>query len=222
MSNQLTELQVARVVEEVSRQTQLREFKERELLGREQVVQILEELNLPVDLLDPAMRELERREAEAAELARYEKARAAERRRRFLLIGSAAAALLVLILMVGLYVQRRGRVFADVTAVEPGRITRANDDGGNMGAVTRDGGELFYRVTLGRVPVAENLSLKCTGIHPEGRVVKQNSWETRTTDKAVWATACRHSLGAAAQPGAWSVEMLLDDRVVSRTDFRVE
>lgn len=222
MSNQLSELQVARVVEEVTRQTQLRELKERESLGREQVVQILEELSLPVELLDPAMRELERREAEAAELARYEKARAAQRRRRFLIIGSSVAALLVLILLIGVFVQRRSRAFADVTAVEPGRITRANDDGGNMGAVSRDGGELFYRVTLGRVPVSENLSLKCNWINPEGRVVRQNSWETRATDKAVWATACRHSLGAAAQPGAWSVEMLLDDRVVSRTDFKVE
>lgn len=222
MSNQLTESQVARVVAEVTRQAQQRELKERESLDRGQVVQILEELSLPVELLDPAMRELERREAEAAELARYEKARAAERRRRFLLIGSGVAALLVLILLVGLYVQRRGRVFAGVTAVEPGRITRASDDGGNMGAVSRDGGELFYRVTLGRVPVAENLSLKCNWINPEGRVVKQNAWETRTTDKDVWATSCRHSLGAAAQPGAWSVEMLLGDRVVSRTDFRVE
>jgi hypothetical protein len=222
MSNQLTELQVARVVAEVTRQSQLRELKERESLDREQVVQILEELSLPVELLDPAMQELERREAEAAGVARYEKARAAERRRRFLLIGSGVAALLVLILLVGVYVQRRSRAVADITAVEPGRVTRANDDGGSMGAVSRDGGELVYRVTLGRVPVAENLSLKCNWINPEGRVVKQNSWQTRTTDKDVWGTSCRHSLGAAAQPGAWSVEMLLDDRVVSRTDFRVE
>lgn len=222
MSNQLTESQVARVVAEVTRQAQQLELKERELLGREQVVQILEELSLPVELLDPAMQELERREAEAAELARYEKARAAERRRRFLLVGSGVAALLVLILIVGLYIQRRNRAFADVVAVEPGRITRVNDDGGSMGAVSRDGGELVYRVTLGRVPVAENLSLQCNWVNPEGRVVKQNSWETRTTDKAVWATSCRHTLGAAAQPGAWSVEMLLDGRVVSRTDFKVE
>ncbi len=222
MSNQLTELQVARVVAEVTRQAQQRELKERESLGREQVVQILEELSLPVELLDPAMQELERREAEAAELARYEQARAAERRRRFLIIGSSVAALLVLILLVGSFIQRRSRAFADIRAVEPGRITRTNDDGGNMGAVRPDGGELVYRVTLGRVPVSENLSLKCNWINPDGRVVKQNSWETRTTDKDVWATSCRHSLGAAAQPGAWSVEMLLDDRVVSRTDFRVE
>lgn len=222
MSNQLTESQVARVVAEVSRQAQLRELDERGRLDREQVVQILEELKLPVELLDPAMRELERREAEAREQARYEKALAAARRRRLWIIGSGVAALLVIILLVGVFVQRQRRAFADIAAVEPGRVTRTMDDGGNLGTVARDGSELFYRVTLGRVPIAENLSLRCNWIDPTGRVVKQNSWETRTTDKAVWPTSCRYTLGAAAQPGTWRVEMLLDDRVLSRTDFRVE
>jgi hypothetical protein len=218
----LTESQVARVVAEVSRQAQLRELDERERLDRAQVVQILEELNLPVELLDPAMRELERHEAEAAERARYEQAMAERRRRRLLLVGSVLAVLLVLILLGGLFVQRRSQALAAVEAVGAGRITRATDDGGNLGVVSREGGEIFYRVTLGGVPLNENLSLRCNWINPEGRVVRQNSWETRTTDREVWATSCRYAVGAAAQPGVWSVEMLLGDRVLSRTDFRVE
>ncbi|HVF48620.1 MAG TPA: hypothetical protein VNA19_00955 [Pyrinomonadaceae bacterium] len=222
MSNELTESQVARVVAEVSRQAQLLERDERERLGRAQVVEILEELSLPVALLDPAMKELERREAEAVEQARYEKALAAQRRRRLWLVGSAIAALLILVLLVGSFMQRQRRALAAVGVVGPGRITRTTDDGGSLGTVTRDGSELFYRVTLERVPVAENLSLKCNWIDPNGRVVKQNSWQTRTTDKSVWATSCRSTLGAAAQAGVWSVEMLLDGRVLSRTDFRVE
>jgi hypothetical protein len=222
MSKQFTETQVARVVEEVSRQAQLLELDERERLGREQVVQILEELSLPVELLDPAMRELERREAEAAALAREEKERARQRRRRRLLVGSAVVALLLVILLVAGSSVRSRRALADIRVVEPGRVTRANDDGGSLGTVSRDAAELVYRVTLERVPAGENLSMKCNWVNPEGRVVKQNVWQTRTTDKSVWGTMCRHSLGAAAQPGPWSVEMLLGDRVVSRTDFRVE
>lgn len=222
MSNQLTESQVARVVAEVSRQAQLRELNERELLDRKQVVQILEELSLPVELLDPAMRELERMEAESAAQALAAKAHAAQRRRRLWIIGSSVAALLSLILLVGLFVERRNRAFAGIVAVEPGRITRAADDGGNLGTVKRDGSELYYRVMLERVPLNQNLSLQCKWINPAGSIVRQNSWETRTTDKSVWATSCRHNPGAAAQPGAWSVEMLLNGRVVSRTDFRVE
>src|SRR6266542_4253429 len=212
MSEPLTESQVARVVAEVTRQAQLRELNDRQGLEREQVVQILEELNLPVELLDPAMQELQRREAEAEALSAYEKALATQRRRKFWIIGSCLAALLVIIIFVAVYVQRHTRAIAGIAAVEPGRITRAADDGG----------ELVYRVSLGNVPIAENLSMKCNWTDPSGRVVKQNSWQTRTTDKAVWSTFCRNTLGSSAQAGTWRVEMLLEDRVVSRTDFRVE
>lgn len=222
MSKQLTESQVARVVAEVSRQAQLRERDEHERLDRQQVVQILEELELPVELLDPAMLELERREAEAVEQARYEKAVVAERRRKFWIIGSSVAALIFIILLVGFYFARQRQALDSVSVVAPGRITRAADDGGNLGTVTRDGSELYYRVTLERVPTAQNLSLRCNWIDPGGRVVKQNSWETRTTDKSVWPTSCRYTLGTAAPQGTWRVEMLLGDRVVSRTEFRVE
>jgi len=222
MSDQLTASQVARVVAEVTRQTQLREVEQRQVLEREQVVQILEELKLPVELLDPAMRELERREVEAQTQARYEEALAASRRRKLLVVGSVLAILLALILVAGIFLQRRQQALAAIRVIEPGRITRTVDDGGNLGTVTRDGTELVYHVTLDRVPVSEKLSLKCNWIDPGGQTVKQNSWQTRTTDKAVWPTSCRNTLGTAAQPGQWHVEMLLDDRVISRTDFRVE
>ncbi len=222
MSSHLTESQVARVVAEVSRQAQFREADERERLGREQVVQILEELKLPIELLDPAIQELERREAETKAQAQYDQAITAERGRRFWIAGLSVAALLALILLVGFFVERRRRAFTAVATVEPGRITRATDDNRNLGVVARDGSELFYRVTLERVPSGENLSLRCDWIDPNERVVKQNAWQTRTTNKSVWATSCRTTLGASAQPGAWRVEMLLNDRVVSRTDFRVE
>ena len=222
MSDQLTESQVAQVVAEVTRQAQLREVDRRETLEREQVVQILQELKLPVELLDPAMRELERREAEAEVQKRYDDALATKRRRTFWIAGVCLVALLVAILAVGGFVQRRQRALAAITVVEPGRITRVVDDGGNLGTITRDGSEIYYRVTLEQVPLSRNLSMKCNWIDPTGRTVKQNSWETRTTDKTVWATSCRTTLGSAAQPGTWTVEMFLNDRLISRTPFRVE
>lgn len=222
MNNQLTESQVARVVAEVSRLDQLRELNERERLGREQVVQILEELKLPVELLDPAMQELERRDAERQAQNRYQEAITAQRQRKFSIIGAGVAALLILILLVAFFVQRQSQTLAAISAAEQGRITHVRDDGANLGAVTRDGSDVYYRVTLERVPPDENLSLKCNWIDPSGRIFKQNSWQTRETDKSVWATSCRCTLGASAQPGTWSVEMLLGERVLSRTDFRVE
>jgi hypothetical protein len=222
MSDQMTESQVAKVVAEVTRQAQLREPDHSQMLNRDQVVQILDELKLPVDLLDPAMRELQRREAEAEVKARHDEVLAAKRRRVSWIIGACVLVVLVVVFLVGSIFQRRNSELAGVAAIESGRITREVDQGENLGVVTRNGSELYYRVTLERVPLSRTLSLKCNWIDPGGRVVKQNSWETRTTDKTVWATSCRNTIGAAAQPGTWTVEMLLGDRVVSQSDFRVE
>ncbi len=162
--SQLTESQVARVIAEVTRQSQLREIEKGQLLDRQQVVEILEELNLPVDLLEPAMRELERREAEAEVQSRYEAALQESRRRKAWIIGSVLALLLVVTLIAGMMIQRRRTAFANIAAVDQGRITRVQDDGGNLGTITRDGSDIYYRVTLQRVPLSENLSLKCNWI----------------------------------------------------------
>ena len=222
MRNDLTESQVARVVAEVTRQAQLRSIAERQVLDRAQVVQILEELSLPSELLDPAMQELERRDAEAAAQAIQDQAARESRRKKFLIVGSALALVLIMILITGTFVRRRNRALAAIVALEPGRITLSSDDGGNLGTVTRDGKEIVYRVTLDRVPVSENLSLQCNWIDSSGRIARTNSWQTKTTDKSVWGTSCRNTIGAATAPGQWRVEMLLDGRVISQTDFRIE
>jgi hypothetical protein len=222
MSKELTESEVARVVAEVTRQSQVRDLAERQVLDRAQVIQILEELKLPADLLEPAMQELERRDAETAAQARRDEALRASRRRKILLAGSVLALVLVVTLIAGVFMQRRSQALSAVTAVAPGRITRAADDGGNLNSVRREGDEIYYRVTLERVPISENLSMKCNWIDPSGRTVKTNSWQTKSTDKSVWATSCRNLIGTAAEPGKWRVEMLLDDRLISQSEFQVE
>jgi hypothetical protein len=222
MSNQLTESEVARVVAEVTRQAQLRNLEERQVLDREQVVQILEELRLPAELLDPAMQELERRDAEAAVQARQDEVLRASRRRKYWIIASTLAVVLIVILISVTFVHRRNEAFSAIAAVEPGRITYSSDDGGSLGTVSRDGKELYYRVTLERVPISESLSLQCNWIDPVGRIAKTSSWQTKTTDKSIWATSCRNTIGTATAAGEWRVEMLLDGRVISQTDFRVE
>ncbi len=222
MSKQLTDTEVARVVAEVTRQAQTRNLKEHQVLEREHVVEILQELNLPTDLLDPAMQELERRDAEATLQRRQDEALRNQRRRKFLIVGAVLALVLVIVLFAGMSMRQRSNAFSAITASAPGRITHATDDGGSLATVQRNGGELVYRVTLDRVPLSENLSMKCNWIAPDGRIAKTNAWQTKSTDKTVWPTSCRNVLGTAVEPGNWRVEMLLDDRVISQTGFRVE
>jgi hypothetical protein len=206
MERRLTEEQMAKVVAEVTRLAQDRE----ETLNREQVNEILRDLSLPTDLVDDAIAQLNRREA----LARG-------RRRNFRLTLAAVVMLIAGLVFGTFYFLRRERAFDRIVA-SSSRLTQATDNGGSLQSVTRSGDEVFYRVTLGDVPLGEELEMSCRWIDPQGQIFRQNRWQTRATDKAVWATSCRCQLGAATQPGVWKVEMSLGERVISATTFRVE
>jgi hypothetical protein len=206
MEKRLTEEQMAKVVAEVTRLAQDRE----ETLDREQVNEILRDLNLPTDLVDDALAQLNRREA----LER-------ERRRNFRLTLAAVVLLIAGLVLGTLSFRRRDRAL-DGIAASSSRLTPAADNGGSLESVARSGDEVFYRVVLSNVPPGEELEMGCRWIDPQGRVFRQNRWQTRATDKAVWATACRCQFGAAAQPGTWKVEMALGERVLSTSTFRVE
>jgi hypothetical protein len=210
MAERLTEPQVARIVAEATRLSQLREEERGRGLERAELVEILEQLDLSADLVDDALVEVRRQEALEQQT-----------RRRNLLAVAAVALLLVLLLAGGFYWSYRSGVYAGVSA-DPGRITRAVDDGGDLKTVTRAGDELYYRVTLRDVPLDESMDLVCNWIDPTGRVYHQNRWETPTTDSPVWPTRARCRLDVNAPTGDWRVELVLDGRVVTSSTFRVE
>ncbi len=202
----LTDRQMAEVVAEVSRLSQLRE----ESLSRQQVEDILRDLELPTDLYDDALAQLQRKEA----LAR-------ERRRNQWFAALAATALIVLLALFYWRMSSHSATLAKISG-ESGRITRAADDGGALNIVTRDGQDAVFHVILRAVPLGEKLALSCQWTDPNGQIFKQNQWETRATDKTVWATSCKCQLGAAAPAGQWKVALQLGGRVLSETSFRVE
>jgi hypothetical protein len=210
LETRLTETQLGQVVAELSRLSQQREDEQSRGLDREQVVEVLKELDLPVDLLDEAMEQLRRREALAK-----------QRRRKTWILAAGIAVFLLFMALLFITMSRRSADFARISA-EPGRITLAADDGGNLDKVTRNGQEVVYRVLLRDVPTKENISLTCRWFDPGGRVFRQNNFETRLTDKSVWPTSCRCQLGSAAPSGAWRVELSLGTRVISSATFEVE
>ena len=210
MDTRLTETQLGQVVAELSRLALQREDQRRRGLDCEQVIQVLKELELPIDLLDDAMEQLRQREA----LAR-------RRRKQVRLVIAAITLLLVIIIAVFLMASHRSAVLGRVSAGQD-RITRAGDDGGNLSKVLRDGQDVVYHVVLRDVPVDEKLSLSARWFDPSGRVFHENHWETRLTDKSVWPTLARCQLGSAAPVGTWRVEISLGGRVLSTATFEVE
>ena len=207
MKSQLSEKQWSQVVAEVTRLAQEREDDE---TRRAITAQVLQELQLPTDLIDDALKQVQYREALVK-----------QRRQRVWLGIAGVVLLLVLVASLWLWSSHRSASFAAITA-DTGRVTRVTDGGENSQTFTPDGQDVMYRVTLRDVPLGEKLDLSCNWIDPTGKIFHQSRWETRDTNKAVWETQCRCRVGTAAPKGNWKVEMKLGDRLIKATEFKVE
>jgi len=207
MDNRLTQAQLSQVIAEVEQLSQRREAE----LNREQVQQILQEVNLPEDLLDDALVQIRRRQALAV-----------ERRRNRWMAAGALAIVLGALATTTVFFQHRQGALAGVSTYQS-RITLAQDNQDNLGAIDRQTSpKVFYRVTLKDAPLGEKLSLGCDWIDPRGQVAHQNRYQTRQIDKAVWQTHCFYQFNPASTAGTWTVQMSLGERILSKSPLLVK
>ncbi|WP_413168027.1 hypothetical protein ACL6C3_15040 [Capilliphycus salinus ALCB114379] len=209
MNQQLTSDQLDRLIAEVEHLSQRREAE----LNREQVREIFQELNLPIDLLDDALMQLRRREALVVQ----------QKRRRRITFG-VGVTLMTIAIASSLWFNHRQNTIAKVYAnSNQSRITLTRlDKTDDLTVVNRQENPLiYYQVKLQQAPVGRQLSLKCNWINPLGQIEHQNNYSTRSIDREVWNTRCRHQFGDASPVGNWRVQMLLNGRILSETEFIV-
>ncbi|MBD2296562.1 DUF3859 domain-containing protein [Anabaena sphaerica FACHB-251] len=205
MNQRLTQEQLNQIIAEVQG-LQLRQEAE---FDQQQIQQILQELNLPPELLDEALIQLRRRQALEVQ----------KRRNRLIAFG-VGGVIIIAITATIFFNQKQSSLLANVSAQQD-KITLA--DNRNLQNISRQSNaEVFYRVTLKDAPIGKKLSLSCNWIDPSGQVVKQNKYETREVKTAVWDTYCRYTINSAAPVGNWKVEMLLEGRKISEESFVVK
>jgi hypothetical protein len=207
MEQRLTDAQLEKVVAEVQRLSQQTQAE----LAPEQVREILRELNLPPELLEEAMVQLDRREALVI-----------EQNRDHWIIGGFVGLIALSVIGFLVITQNQQQMTARVTA-QRDRVTLNQDNGGNLNTVRRqDNGKIFYRITLSNAPVGQQLSLSCNWIDPSGEIVHQNRYQTKEITTPIWTTFCRHNLGSEMPVGTWKVEAFLGDRRLSDATFEVK
>lgn len=207
MNNQISDEQLQKIIVEVQKISQQPEEK----LTREQVKDILQQINLSPDLLDEAMAQITRKEA----LVKQQK------RLFSLMLG----AILIIIggISVGLFLyQNKQASLAQIDVYET-RLTLSNDNGDNLQKIDKQTNpEIYYRVTLKQTPIGDKLKLQCDWIDPNGNIAHQNNYETKIIDKQIWTTYCRNQFNNSSITGNWQVEMKLDNRVLSETNFEIK
>ena len=204
MEQRLTTQQVEQIVGEVGRLANRQETE----LDRSQVLEILQELNLPPALLDDAMIQVQRKEA----LARQRK------RNQGIAIASIAS-LVILVAGTGLFFQNKAATIAKIN-VGQDRITLAQDGGQNLNTVNK-GSEIAYRATLNDAPIGQRLNLTCNWIDPTGKIAHTNHYETKNITTSVWNTACRYQIPSGANSGTWKVQIITGDRLLKQSPFMV-
>ena len=207
METRLTQAQLAQVVAEIDKLSQQRESE----LAPDQVREILRDLNLPDELLEDAIAQMHRREALEKE----------QRRNKWIAIASTVVVISAIAIGI-LFNQNQQQKIAGVAATED-RISLSKKGGDRLSQVNRQiNPRVYYQVTLKNAPIGNQLALQCDWINPNGQIVHQNSYKTRTIDTAVWNTNCFYDLGSAAAPGNWEVRMSVDGRAIGSEPFVVK
>lgn len=206
----LTQAQFTQLVAEVEQLSRLRD----EEIDPEQMQQILQELNLPTDLVDEAMIQLRRREALAVE----------QKRNKLMTVG-VVSGLVVAIAASFLWFQTQQQALNNVYANSgQSQLTLETNSGKKMLTVvdSKQNPQVFYRVTLQDAPLGKKLSLGCNWINSNGEISHQNSYQTKQINQEVWPTYCRYKFNPVSPLGNWQVEMYLGDRLLSQTEFTVK
>jgi hypothetical protein len=204
MEQRLTTQQLEQIVGEVGR---LAHRKQAEL-NRSQVQEILQELNLPPELLDDAMIQVQRKEA----LSRVRKRN----------LGIAIAGVTVVaVMLVGtnLLFQNQAAKLTKIYVTQD-RITLVQN-GENLTKVSK-GVEITYRVTLSEAPIDQKLNLTCNWLDPQGQVSHANRYDTKNITTPIWNTTCRYQIPTDAMLGNWKVRILVGDRLLKQTSFEVD
>ncbi len=207
MTQRLTQEQLSQIVTEVEGLQVRREAE----LDQQQVREILQELNLPPELLDEALIQLNRRQALEVQ----------QRRNRWITSGVVAAVAIAIASTI-FFMQQQNSALSGVSAQQD-RIILVQNSSGDLKTISRQSNpEVFYHVTLKDAPLGKKLALSCNWIDPSGQIVKQNSYQTREINTSVWDTQCRYAINPAATVGNWKVQMFLEGRQISDETFEVK
>lgn len=207
MVPRLTETQLAQAIAEIEKLSQRRESE----LTPEQVREILQELNLPDELLEDAIAQLQRRKVLEQR----------QRRNRWIAIATTAVIIAAIALGV-LFWQNWQQQIAQVVAGQD-RIALSKTSGDNLSQVSRQTNpRVYYQVTLKNAPIDRQLSLQCDWIDPRGQTVHQGRYQTRKIATPIWNTYCFYNLDSASPQGNWEVRMSLDGRILSTQPFTVQ
>ncbi|MER3435043.1 MAG: DUF3859 domain-containing protein [Leptolyngbya sp. ERB_1_1] len=202
----LTQAQFAQIAAEVDRLSQQDDVE----LDDEQVQQILQNLDLPDDLLEDAIAQLHQR-----------RSRIQEQQRHRIVISTIAIMIFGLLTTMAVVYQKQQNRIAQIAAIQDSLTSQKSAKPVTQFDRQKDS-QIFYRVTLKNVPINDRLMIRCRWSDSTNQIVHQSRNQTQEITRSPWTTACSTPLTAQSQAGTWSVKMSVEERPISDQTFIVK
>ena len=203
--HKIAEKDMIRLVEEVSKLDSERQ----QMLDKSQVSKILNELNLPSELLDEALERLDAKKAKAKTTNLAIIAGVVG-----LLIAGAAAFIVVT------SATNTANEINSITASHAHMTLSANS--AEALATVSPGGTVFVNTTLNNVPLNKKLHLHAKWFRPDGSIFHENDWYTRETTSSTWDTHAKTVIPSDAPSGKWMVQISTGGRELISKIFEVK
>ncbi len=205
--NKIKKSELDLIIAEIERLSQQKEQE----INRQELIEILQELSLPIDQLDEALLIIKKKQT----------ANRNKKKISFIFV-------LFFIGFIGYIAyeniswKNHQKALHNMIAID-GRITLEEDNKNNLEIINRqDSPRLHFRVTFKNTPVGKPLLLGCDWINSQGQIIHQNRYQTRPVEKDIWHTRCRYRIGKTSIPGTWQVKMFSGDRLLRSQTFQVK
>ncbi|MBW4528348.1 MAG: DUF3859 domain-containing protein [Phormidium tanganyikae FI6-MK23] len=202
----LTQNQLAQIVAEVDRFSQQDDAE----LDDAQIKQILENLNLPSNLLEDAIAQLRKRQSLAQQQQRHK-----------IVISTIAIMIAGLITTIAVVYQKQQNKIDRISAIQD-NVTLQNPVKSVTQFDRQKDTQIFYRVTLKNAPINDRLIISCRWTDSTGQTVHQSRSQTQEITRSPWTTFCNAPLTPQSQIGTWKVRMSVEERSISDRTFVVK
>ena len=206
MDTRLTQAQSAQIIAAADRLSRLHETE----LDKEQVKQILQDLNLSSDFLEDAIAQLQKHQLLTQQKQRHK-----------IVISTITIMIFGLITTLAVVYQKQQNKIARIEALQ-NIVTRQDSTTSVTQFDRQKDPQVFYRVTLKNVPVNDRLIISCRWSDPKNQTVYQSRNQTQDIPRSPWTTFCAVPLTSQSQTGNWKVQMLIEDRLISAQQFVVK
>ncbi|GAP99423.1 hypothetical protein [Leptolyngbya sp. NIES-2104] len=203
MSN-LTQDQLDRIVAEIDRLQDDAEFNDY------QIKQILQQLDLPNELLEAAIAQVHERRLLLQ-----------KRQRQKIVLSTIAIMIAGLTTTIAVVYQKQQNRIARIAALQDIVTLESSAKPVKQFDRTKDQ-QVFYRVTLKNAPINTQVIVSCRWTDATGQIVHQSRYQTEPISRSPWVVACSAPLTPQSQPGTWTVKMNVEERSISDQSFAVK